>query len=442
MAAPDEAEGPVSFAQEGRLLRDLSFIQRGFVPAVHHVVRAYRLSGTLDVEALRGTLLALTRRHDALRTVFAIEPSELRARTLPDIEPALEQHDLRSLPQEVQLERAGALLREHGTIRFDLAGGPLMRTVVVRTGDEEHVLQIVMEHLISDARSMAILANELGAIYSASVEGRAPQLPALPCRFRDFVRWQRAWLSESVRAAIIHFWADQLEEAPLMDLEALAKGNGPSPSASRRGVSIGAEVEATLATAFRRGCSQRGVTLYMGLLAALTDAMVQLGSRRHVDILSPAPGRPAGTEDVVGWFSNVVMIRVDVSRADNLQRLATRVRGSVLATLAHSDLPNALLVQALSSGRPELFSAAPHLFFDLVLREARQLRLTGLNVEPLEDSPDQWHPDVGIWVLSEADRLRLKIGFDPEHFESQRMRELLDGMLAAVRTYVDDPTRA
>src|SRR5262249_61227476 len=83
---------------------------------------------------------------------------------------------------------------------FDLATGPLLRASVVRISPAEHLVVLVMHHVIGDEWSSRIIRDELTALY----EGRT--LPDLPVQYADFAVWQREWLSGAVLDGQLEDW--------------------------------------------------------------------------------------------------------------------------------------------------------------------------------------------------------------------------------------------
>src|SRR5262249_10032638 len=122
--------------------------------------------------------------------------------------------DLSVLPQVEQEARVRALADEQMQQPFDLAQGPLFRTMLVKLGEEEHVLLYTILHLICDRWSMRILNREVAVFYQAFLRGDTSPLPNLPIQYADFAGWERKWLGDGALEAELSFWRRQLEGAP------------------------------------------------------------------------------------------------------------------------------------------------------------------------------------------------------------------------------------
>ncbi|MFL6284301.1 MAG: amino acid adenylation domain-containing protein, partial [Pyrinomonadaceae bacterium] len=141
---------PLSFAQQR-----LWFIDRlEGGSAFYNSPAAVRLSGALEVEALRRTLCEIVRRHEALRTRFVEAGGEPRQVVEPASGIALPVTDLSHLAEAEREAEATRLAGEEARLPFDLSRGPLLRAQLLRLGEEEHVALLTMHHIVSDGWSM------------------------------------------------------------------------------------------------------------------------------------------------------------------------------------------------------------------------------------------------------------------------------------------------
>src|SRR5262249_28745881 len=236
---------PLSFAQQR-----LWFLDR-WEPAslAYNLPAALRLRGSLDVGALERSLGEITRRHEALRTIFLdIEgkPIQVVRAAEPFRIPTI---DLRPLASSEREARAGALAAEEATRPFDLTRGPVLRAVLLRLGEQDHVLLLTLHHIVADGWSIALLVEELSALYAA-VSGAMPSpLSALPLQYGDFARWQREYLRGPALDDDLVYWRRRLEDAPeLLSLPT----DRPRPSVrSSRGAARAVVVSDPLASALR-----------------------------------------------------------------------------------------------------------------------------------------------------------------------------------------------
>src|SRR5262249_24188303 len=204
--------GPLSFAQQR-----LWFIEQ-LEPgnAAYNTAGAWRLKGTLDLDALERSVNEIVKRHEVLRTRIEMEADE-PAQVVDEWAPRrLEVVDLTGLPQEEREENVWRRAREEARAGFDLGRGPLLRVKALKLGEEEYVLLYTMHHIVSDEWSTGVLIKEVGTLYQAYLEGKVSPLPELEIQYADFAVWQRSHLTGEVLEKEVGYWRKQLKDVTVL----------------------------------------------------------------------------------------------------------------------------------------------------------------------------------------------------------------------------------
>ena len=339
-------EWPLSFAQQR--LWFLDQLEPGNV--AYNVPSAFRLWGPLDVAVLNRCLVTIVHRHQALRTTFTTEDGEPRQRIAPPVSEPVPQVDLGALPEDRRLEEARALATADARRPFDLARGPLWRATLLRLNAEDHAVLLGLHHVIGDAWSMALLTQEVSALYGAFREGKSSPLADLPVQYADFALWQREWLRGDVLEAQLDFWREHLVGAPpLLELPT----DRPRPVIqSFRGavlpIALSPELSARLGSLART----HGATLFMLLLAAYQVLLARLGGRPDVVVGSPIAGRrQLEVEGLVGFFVNALALRGRLDGRTSFTDFLAQVREATLDAYSHQDLPFERLVDEVAPDR-------------------------------------------------------------------------------------------
>ncbi|WP_052519231.1 amino acid adenylation domain-containing protein [Archangium violaceum] len=334
---PEGGTLPLSFAQQG-----LWFIEQlapgGFTYNVPYVTR---LRGRLEVPALERSLGALIQRHEALRTTFTQVEGQPVQRIAPALAFALPVENLEGVPRRVE---------EEFRRPFELERGPLFRALLLRVAAEEHVLVLVMHHIVCDGWSLNVLARELAALYQAFSTGSTPSLPELPVRYGDYTRWQREWLKGESLESLLGWWRQRLAGVPPV-LE-LPTDRPRPPVQTFRGAMIPMRLPVALSRALGELSRREGVTPFMTLLAGFQALLARYSGQQDFVVGSPSAGRThRELEGLIGLFINTLALRAEVPGTASFRTLLGRVREACLGAYAHQELPVEQLIHTLQPVR-------------------------------------------------------------------------------------------
>ncbi|MFE4646923.1 condensation domain-containing protein, partial [Streptomyces sp. NPDC056730] len=264
---------PLSYGQERLWFLD-DFAAGG---VEYNTGLALRLSGDLDMAALRAALDGLIARHEALRTTFGGRVQTVH----PTVTVPLRVVDLSAENDADRPHALHTVLRTEQSTPFDLARGPLFRVLAVGLGAREHVLVLSMHHIVTDGWSMGVIARELGALYAAAVRGEDAGLAELPVQYPDFAVWQRERRTGETHARQLDYWRRQLDGLESLELPT----DRPRPAVR---TSAGAlhtfEVPEELARRLARSGQRRGASLFMVLTAVTQLLLSRYSGQRDVAV--------------------------------------------------------------------------------------------------------------------------------------------------------------
>ncbi|MEU8898016.1 non-ribosomal peptide synthase/polyketide synthase, partial [Nocardia sp. NPDC048505] len=352
--------------------------------AAYNVPIAVRLTGTLDIEALRLAVGDIVARHETLRTVYPETEAGPVQVVLPPERAGLELELGTVAAGEVEKAVLGVL-----STAFDVTGAPPVRAVLFDIDGlaDDHVLAVAVHHISGDGWSVGPLTRDLMTAYLARVTGAAPDWQPLAVQYADYSLWQRAVLGseddpESVSAEQIAFWRTALAELPdQLDLPA----DRPRPAVqSFAGGQVDIRIDAEVHRALTELSKQQGATLFMTVHTALAVLLARLSGTDDIAIGTPMAGRgEAALDDLIGMFVNTLVFRTRVEAGLGFAELIARQRDFDIQALAHADVPFERLVEVLnparSTARHPLFQVG--LSFQNITRTA--LELPGLTVDRL-----------------------------------------------------------
>ncbi|MCP4654050.1 MAG: amino acid adenylation domain-containing protein [bacterium] len=424
---PRTSPPPLSFAQE----RLWFLAQLEPDNPAYNIPAAITLRGTLAVAVLAASLDELVRRHETLRTRFAVDgggPVQIIDPPAPQALPVVDLTALEPARRQAEVER---LAGEDAVRLFDLARGPLLRTTLVATEPAtpeggEHVLLLNQHHVISDGWSIGVLIRELAALYEAFSEGRSSPLAELPVQYADFAVWQRRWLSGEMLERQLAWWRPRLSPPlPVLDLPR----DHPRPRAQTwRGARHRLRLPPELAAALRTLAREQDATLFMTLLAAFKVLLHRLSGDDDVLVGFPIAGRTrAEVEDLIGIFLNTLVVRTDLSGRLSFRDLLARVRTEALGAFAHQDVPFEKLLEQFPPERDLSRTPVFQVFFNMLNLPAAELRLPGLTLELRSEVETPSKFDLTAYVTEErAGTIAFDLVYNADLFDPERMAEMAD----------------
>ena len=434
-AIPEPA--PLSFSQQRLWFLD----QYEPNSSVYNVSSVLRLKGSLDKDALKQSLEEIVRRHEALRTTFANpdgEPLQVIAPTLND---SLAVIDLRDRPESEREDEACRLAAEETRRPFDLARGPVFRSTLIRLDEENHVLVLVMHHIVSDGWSMGVLHGELSVLYRAFSHSQPSPLAELPIQYADYAVWQREWLKGPELESQLSYWKKQLEGTPgALKLPT----DHPRPAVQTyRGARRSIELSKELSQGLKALSRKEGVTLFMILLAAFQTLLYRYTRQQDVVVGSPIANRNrTEVEGLIGFFVNSLVLRTDLSGNPSFRELLQRVRKMALEAYEHQDLAFEKLVEELNPKRSLSYSPLFQVMFVLQNAPGTVWQLEGLTVSPVRIGRETAKFDLTLFMQETGDALTGSLQYSTDLFSEQTIVRMLGHFEVLLQGIVSNPQQA
>ncbi|SMO88179.1 amino acid adenylation domain-containing protein [Melghirimyces algeriensis] len=337
---------PLSFAQ-----RRLWFLHCLEGPSpTYNIPVVVRLSGELHYEALQQALYDVIDRHESLRTIFPDQQGTSCQFILPPYQVRPELQVIKTSEQELSGELNAAV-----RYRFNLSEEPAIRFYLFKLHSNEHVLLLLMHHIIIDGWSLTPLTRDLASAYHARCQNEQIRYSPLPVQYADYALWQQQLLGKeqdptSLMAKQLEYWKENLSNLP-DELPLPADYPRPRESSYEGGV-VKFEMDPTLHQQLLELARKNKVSLFMVLQAGFAALLTRLGAGTDIPIGSPIAGRSDDSlEDLVGLFINTLVLRTNTSGNPSFRELLERVRDVNLSAYEHQDLPFERLVEVLNPHR-------------------------------------------------------------------------------------------
>ncbi|MGE0472120.1 MAG: amino acid adenylation domain-containing protein [Nitrospirales bacterium] len=433
-SASSQTHVPLSYAQERFWVLDQLYgkSQR------YYLSRAFRMKGSLHELALNQSFQTIVNRHEILRTTFPSvngSPrqvvSPIRALSIPVVE----------LPHNGEatreVEGIHMLVKEEAR-PLDLVHGPLWRVTLVRFDPQDHLLILVMHHIISDGWSMEILFDELSKLYSEYCQDRKPSFPALSFQYSDFTRWQREYLNGQVGGKELAYWQKTLEDVP--PLLPLPTDYPRGPMESFHGGQVLCLLPERLNSKITLVKQRTGSSFFMVLLATLQLFLFRYTGSSDILVGAPTAGRNRPEhEPLIGCFLNNLVFRTRFSKPLTFNQLLGQVRQTVFGALAHQEIPFEKLLDTLpverQTGRAPLFQV----FLNMHNFSNQELSLPGLHTRVVVSPDVKAHFDWTLYFQEKPDQVQLTLTYNAALFAESRMKEVLNQLQGLLDQVVQDP---
>jgi amino acid adenylation domain-containing protein len=384
---------------------------------------ALLLKGELNTQVLEQAFQGLVRRHEVLRTRFEVVDGEASQVIAPEAVVSIPVTDLSVLPPEEREAEARRRVREEAEKPFHLDRGPLLRVNLLRLAEQEHVVIVVIHHIVCDGWSVGIIVRELTAHYEAYIKGEKPPLEDLKIQYADFAVWQRNWLQGQVLDDQLRYWRKQLADVPPLELPS---DYPRSALGSDAGAKLKWDPSDDLSRKLKELSRREGVTFFMTLLAGLQLLLSRYSGQKDVTVGTPIAGRRwTEIESLIGFLANTLVLRADLSGKPSFKELLGQVREATLEAYRHQDVPFEKLVEEL---RPERdLSRTPLFQVMLVLQNVpyTEAELPGLTLSGMDMGSDAARFDLELTVVDTGGKVGGVLAYRTNLFAESSVRRLL-----------------
>jgi len=427
---------PLSFAQQRLWFMD----QLKSTRHSYNLPVGVRLEGQLDVAALERSMRELFDRHESLRTTFALVDGEPVQVIKPDVDVRLPLVELKHLGSREREAEARRLATDEAHAPFNLSVGPLLRARLLKLSDDDHVLLLTMHHIVSDGWSMGVLVREMVALYEAFSQGGPSPLNDLKIQYADYAEWQRGYVQGEVMEGLLEYWKGQLVGPPILQLPT----DRPRPvvqnyRGAKRSLELGTEVTDALKELSRR----EGATLFMTLLAAFAVLLYRYSGQEDILVGTDIANRNRSEiEGLIGFFVNMLVMRIKPSGNSRFLELLRRVRDVALGAYAHQDLPFEKLVEELQPERSLSHNPLFQVAFVLHDNLGPSLTLSNLKLSPVEVSTDAAIFDLLLSMAESEHGLVGSLTYRTDLFDDStitRMLEHFRNLLESIVLNPDEP---
>ncbi|MEH1824939.1 MAG: amino acid adenylation domain-containing protein [Nostoc sp.] len=334
---------------------------------------------------------------------------------------------------------------------FDLNQLPLVRWVLFKLSEQEHLLIHIEHHITHDGWSFNVFLGELLELYQAFCLGNPSPLPQPLLQFVDFAHWQRQWVKSQEAKRQQAYWQQKLSgSSPLLALPYVR----PRPTEQTyNGDQIRVELPIDLCESLRVLSRQEGVTLFMTMLGAFLVILHRYTGQDDLSVgTAVANRRMQEVEKLIGMIVNNLVLRTDLSGNPTFRELLGRVRQVTLEAYANEDLPFDQVVEVLKPIRNLSHNPLFQVMFSFHDSPMPDLSLPSLDIslhEPISNKSAKFDLDLLVIPRSEqrvqngsktgAKGITLVLEYNSDLFDAGTIQQILEQYQNLLASTVDNP---
>lgn len=438
-----EGTCPLSFAQQ----RLWFLLQLDPTSAAYNIPTAIRIRGELDIPALEKSVNDIVRRHEVLRTRFAITEEGPQQIIELELSLSIDIRDLSDLSGSQRDDLIALKVREEGQRPFDLSNGPLLRVALLYLGEVEglpqYIFMVTLHHIISDGWSAGILFREFAAIYQAYKNKQVSGIPPLPIQYADFSHWQRQWLRGNTLERQLAYWKTYLKGIPpLLELPT----DHPRPvEQGFDGATFDFDLPADLVKSLNTLSRKRNVTLFTTALAAFFVLLERYSGQCDICVGVPIANRNrVEIEGLIGFFVNTLVMHANLSGNPSFVELLHKLHQDSLNAQAYQDLPFEKLVEELQPARDLSYSPLFQVMFVLHNVPIGTLEIPGVSIDVLDVDYGTSKFDLLLHITEKGDKIHAALEYSTDLFDRDTIvrmagyfRTLLEGIVVNPDVYIN-----
>lgn len=383
------------------------------------------LTGNLDISLFQRSFELLVERHDILHTVFFQDNKRFYQKVLSDYDNIkLEVIELCGCTPDS--EEVNKVLTQIKKTPFDLEKGPLIRAGLVKLSETQYILGFAVHHIISDGWSVALMVDEWSEIYNALQEERKPNLSEDSIQFSDYVIWQSEHIQGEYLEEIEDYWVSKMKGAQNAILQLPTDYKRPARQTNHGDIvyhTIGKEVKESLGDI----CKARQSTMFMVLFSAWNILLSKITNEYDINIGVPVAGRERSeTEQILGMFINMVVLRTSYSSSISYYELLEAVKKDSIESMERQDIPFERLVELLNPARNLMYTPIFQIMFNMLSVKSPEFKLHDVTATDRVQSEVDAKYDITLYAKEETDGIELQLVYNTDIFSKEHMKQLLN----------------
>lgn len=362
--------------------KELWFIHSmgGLAQSAYNEALVYSLKGYLQVNVLKKAFSLLIEKHGMLRTSIK-----------QDEEANLHQF----LHEEAELDFISVKMSDEDEINehvtqtlskpFNLQKAPLMRVSLVKISEDEHLLVIVLHHIITDGTSFVLFINDLNNFYNQLMRNETAEPLKTKSNYHNKLVYEQETFVSKDYLEQVDKVAEELKGYSALNFLTTPVAHDSMDLFSGNRVYF--TLDKALCERMNRVAQGHRATVFHFLYAAYSLLLRQYTRSNDILIGVPFANREADPErEILGYFINTMPIRQILEEKDTFPDLLAKVKTGIFASLCRQNTAFEHLSSKLSLPRKAL---GQHPLIQTLFvwgsTEKLQLKFEGINAVQKQD---------------------------------------------------------
>jgi len=384
---------------------------------------AFRFLGKLDIAALELAFQQIISRQEVFRTSILDQPEGPVLFIYEQLDFTLEVNELPA--SDNQEELLSDKLDQLQCNAFDISQAPLLRAELIKLSEQENVLFFMPHHLVFDGWSFDVFLRELTTFYSQNTGFDFHPLPELPIQYADYAIWLRELLSSHELDRQLKYWREQLQGS-LPVLQMPIDYSRPEV-ATNKGAEIHFQVDESVFESLESLAKSKDVSIFMILMSCYLSLLNRYTGQTDLIVGVPMADRTRpGTEDLIGFFVNAMVLRFNVDPDQSFTELLNQVKETCLSGFSNQDVPFESLVEQLNPERD--LSRAPLFQTSVTYQDvsSREISMGDIDIQQIEIPTTEAPLDINIWFKRRGNEVLGAVVYNTDLFHADSIERIVD----------------
>jgi amino acid adenylation domain-containing protein len=394
-----------------------------------------RLKGNVNVDFLEKALENLVQRHEALRSAFSQDGSDIII--LDRVNDYLTIIDLSALSALEQEKVIKDYILGDALHLFDLLNGPLFKAGIHKLSDQEYHFTFTGHHIVCDGWSLGIILQDLSRFYSALTLSCPAVMP--PAKLlTEFAREQLVFAGSKEREIIEQYWLNQYaRDIPVLDMPTIKPRPAARTFKSKR---LDFQLGNDLVQSLKATGKAEGTSLVLTLLSSFEVFLHLITGQKDIVVGLPASGQLiTGNYNLVGHCVNLLPLRSRPSKNYSFTEYLKLRKPGILDAFDHQQLTWGNLLRKLKVARdPSRIPLVPVVFnVDMGLDDG--VAFEGLEYQLISNPREYESFELFINASGSEKSLTLEWSFNTQLFDEAIIRQMMEGYEQILKFIVAHP---